>query len=80
MGYEWCRAFLWPLPADGGVLGADFFPEGAPGLRRLAADEADKAWKQFAAEARRRSKASDGCCRDRAVEVAEVLATWEETK
>ncbi len=79
-GYEWYRAFLWALPSDGGDLGADFFPDGAPGLRRLTTEEAGEAWKRFTVEAKRRSEASEGCCRERAVEVAGVLATWEDSK
>lgn len=78
--YEWWRAFVWALPSDGGELGAGFFPDGAPGLRRLTPEEAREAWKRFTAEARRRSEAPEGCCRERAVEVAGVLATWEEPK
>ena len=79
-GYEWWRAFVWALPTDAEELGPAFFPDGTPGLRRLTTKEAEEAWKQFAAEARRRSEAPEGCCRGRAVEVAGVLATWEDSK
>lgn len=79
-GYVWWRAYLWPIPADGGRLGAGFFPEGSPGLRRLSEAEAAEAWRGFIEEARSRAAAPEGCCRDRAREVVEIEDAKEETR
>lgn len=69
------------MGADGGPLGAEFFPAGEPGLRRLNAEETERAWRAFRAEAERQAKDGEKpCCRELAESVAARLAEMSEKK